>query len=133
MVYIPYNKVNTKDRDNHMSFEVEYYEDKNGEYPVEEFILSQEEKMQAKIFRMIALLEEYGNQLREPYSKELDDKIFELRIKQSSNITRILYFFVVGRKIILTNGFVKKQDKTPPGEIKLAKERRELYYKSKKE
>lgn len=116
-----------------MSFEVEYYEDKNGEYPVEEFILSQEEKMQAKIFRMIALLEEYGNQLREPYSKELDDKIFELRIKQSSNITRILYFFVVGRKIILTNGFVKKQDKTPPGEIKLAKERRELYYKSKKE
>ena len=89
--------------------------------------------MQAKIFRMITLLEEYGNQLREPYSKELDDKIFELRIKQSSNITRILYFFVVGRKIILTNGFVKKQDKTPPGEIKLAKERRELYYKSKKE
>lgn len=116
-----------------MNFEVEYYEDKNGEYPVEEFILSQEEKMQAKIFRMITLLEEYGNQLREPYSKELDDKIFELRIKQSSNITRILYFFVVGRKIILTNGFVKKQDKTPPGEIKLAKERRELYYKSKKE
>lgn len=116
-----------------MNFEVEYYEDQNGKYPVEEFILSQEEKMQAKIFRMITLLEEYGNQLREPYSKELDDKIFELRIKQSSNITRILYFFVVGRKIILTNGFVKKQDKTPPGEIKLAKERRELYYKSKKE
>lgn len=133
MVYIPYNIVNTKDRDNHMNFEVEYYEDQNGKYPVEEFILSQEEKMQAKIFRMITLLEEYGNQLREPYSKELDDKIFELRIKQSSNITRILYFFVVGRKIILTNGFVKKQDKTPPGEIKLAKERRELYYKSKKE
>lgn len=133
MVYMPYNIVNTKDKDNHMNFEVEYYEDQNGKYPVEEFILSQEEKMQAKIFRMITLLEEYGNQLREPYSKELDDKIFELRIKQSSNITRILYFFVVGRKIILTNGFVKKQDKTPPGEIKLAKERRELYYKSKKE
>lgn len=94
-----------------MNFEVEYYEDQNGKYPVEEFILSQEEKMQAKIFRMITLLEEYGNQLREPYSKELDDKIFELRIKQSSNITRILYFFVVGRKIILTNGFVKSRIK----------------------
>ena len=111
-----------------MNFEVEYFEDDNGKYPVEEFILSQEAKMQAKIFRMITLLEEYGNQLRDPYSKELEDKIFELRIKQSSNITRILYFFVVGKKIILTNGFVKKQDRTPPGEIKLAKERRKRYY-----
>ena len=35
-----------------------------------------------------------------------------------------LYFFYVGKKIIVTNGFVKKTQKTPPSEIKLAKERR---------
>ena len=83
--------------------------------------------MQAKIFRMLELLELKGNTLREPYSKELDDGIFELRIKQSSNITRILYFFVIGKKVILTNGFVKKTEKTPKREIALAKKRRKIY------
>ena len=54
----------------------------------------------------------------------LGDGIFELRCKLGSNITRALYFFYVGKKIIVTNGFVKKTQKTPPFEIKLAKERR---------
>ena len=76
---------------------------------------------------MLELLELRGNTLREPYSKELDNGIFELRIKQSSNITRILYFFVIGKKIILTNGFVKKTEKTPKREIDLAKSRRKIY------
>ena len=46
--------------------------------------------------------------LREPYSKHLDDGIFELRCKFGSDITRVLYFFYYEGKIILTNGFVKK-------------------------
>lgn len=113
-----------------MSFNVEYFQNRDGTYPVEDFILSQEYKMQAKIFRMIELLELNGNALREPYSKELEDGIFELRIKQSNNITRILYFFVVGKKIILTNGFVKKTEKTPKREIQLAKRYRKIYEES---
>ena len=32
--------------------------------------------------------------------------------------------FFIGKRAILTNGFVKKTQKTPPGEIRLAKERR---------
>ena len=113
-----------------MSFNVEYFQNRDGTYPVEDFILSQEYKMQAIIFRMIELLELNGNALREPYSKELEDGIFELRIKQSNNITRILYFFVVGKKIILTNGFVKKTEKTPKREIQLAKRCRKIYEES---
>lgn len=113
-----------------MSFNVEYFQNRDGTYPVEDFILSQEYKMQAKIFRMIELLELNGNALREPYSKELEDGIFELRIKQSNNITRSLYFFVVGKKIILTNGFVKKTEKTPKREIQLAKRCRKIYEES---
>lgn len=64
--------------------------------------------MRAKVFRTIELLEMKGNHLREPFSKHLVDGIFELRVKQGSNISRVLYFFVVGNKVILTNGFVKK-------------------------
>lgn len=88
--------------------------------------------MRAKLFRLIELLEVYGHELREPYSKILDDGIFELRAKQGSDISRILYFFVIGNKIVLTNGFVKKTQKTPLREIKLAKKFR-LEYEHRKE
>lgn len=110
-------------------FEVEYFEKEDGTYPAEEFILSQDVKMRAKLFRLLELLEAKGNTLREPYSKSLDDGIFEIRAKQGSNITRVLYFFYIGNKIILTNGFIKKSQKTPPSEIDLAKKYRAEYEK----
>lgn len=114
-------------------YEVEFFEKTDGTYPVEEFILSQDVKMRAKLFRLIELLESEGNELREPYSKHLDDGIFEIRAKQANNITRILYFFIVGRKIILTNGFVKKTQKTPAKEIDTAKKYRAEYALLRKE
>ena len=76
------------------------------------------------IRQVMELLEEKGTELREPYSAPLEDGIFELRCKLGSNITRALYFFYVGKRIVVTNGFIKKTQKTPPGEIKLAKDRR---------
>ena len=100
------------------------YEKENGEIPVEDFINGLDVKMRAKMYGLLSILQEKGNMLREPYSKHIDDGIFELRCKFGSNITRVLYFFYYEGKIILTNGFVKKTQKTPPDEIKLAKERR---------
>ena len=73
---------------------------------------------------MIDILEQYGNQLREPYSKSLDDGIFELRAKVGSDISRVLYFFYYEGRIILTNGFVKKIQKTPQNAIALSKKYR---------
>lgn len=102
-------------------FSVEYYETEDGARPAEEFILSQDKKMQAKLFASLELLELRGPELREPYSKSLGNGIFELRAKQGTDISRVLYFFVIGRTVILTNGFVKKSQKTPVREIERAK------------
>ena len=110
-----------------MMFEVIFYETEKGKKPVEEFLNSLDSKMRAKMISMMELLEEKGNQLREPYSKSLDDGIFELRAVQGNNITRALYFFCIGKTIVVTNGFVKKQQKTPTKEISLAKQRRVDY------
>ena len=110
-----------------MSYTVEYYETEDGSRPAEDFILSQDNKMQAKIFTALTFLESIGPQLREPYSKPLGDDIFEIRAKQGSDITRVLYFFVVGKTAILTNGFTKKTPKTPPREIEKAKRYRADY------
>ncbi|MBE5901579.1 MAG: type II toxin-antitoxin system RelE/ParE family toxin [Lachnospiraceae bacterium] len=105
-------------------FEVIAYEKENGESPVEDFINSLDIKMRVKVYGLLTILQERGNTLREPYSKHIDDGIFELRCKVGNNITRVLYFFYYEKKIILTNGFVKKTQKTPQSEIALAKERR---------
>lgn len=108
-----------------VDFELIAYERENGEVPVEEFLNSVNPKMRAKIYGLMGILQEKGNTLREPYSKHLEDGIFELRCKFGSDITRVLYFFYYERKIIMTNGFIKKTQKTPKKEIQIAKDRRE--------
>ena len=77
--------------------------------------------MECLPLRTIDLLEMNGPLLREPYSKPLENGIFELRTKQGSDITRVLYFFIVGKKAVLINGFIKKSQKTPKAEKELAK------------
>lgn len=108
-------------------FEVIFYEKENGEVPVEEFLLQLDKKMRAKLAGMIQILQEYGNTLREPYSKHLGDGIFEIRSKVGNDISRVLYFFYHDGKIILTNGFVKKSQKTPKAELERARRYRRNY------
>ena len=107
-----------------MIFEIEVYEKEDGKCPFNEFLNSLPPKLQAKLLRDLDLLEEYGNTLREPFSKHLEDGIFELRTKFASDIIRSLYFFFDGNAIVITHRFVKKQNKTPASEIKKAKEYR---------
>lgn len=99
-----------------MDFEIIFYDKSDGTEPVKEFLDSLNVKMRAKMVREIELLAVNGPELREPYSKAIGDGIFELRAKVGSDISRVLYFFFIGRKIILTNGFIKKSNRTPPGE-----------------
>ena len=108
-----------------MTFEVIAYEDVNGKIPVQKFLKKLNPKMRAKMYGMLVILQEKGNMLREPYSKYIEDGIFELRCKFGSDITRVMYFFFYyDRKIVLTNGFIKKTQKTPQEEIQIAKKRR---------
>ncbi len=102
-------------------YEIIFYDTAEGSCPIRKFLDSLEPKLLAKTLRSIDLLELYGPQLREPFSKNLGDGIFELRTKQGTDITRVLYFFIVGKKIVLTNGFVKKRQKAPKAELELAK------------
>ena len=113
-------------------FEIVLYQKQDGTQPVSEFIDSLNVKMQAKVLRSIGLLKQNGYELREPYTKTIQDGILELRIQQGNDIARILYFFVVGRKIVLTNGFIKKTQKTPQRDLDVAIKRyKELLRKSK--
>ena len=116
-------------------FKVLFYQKADGSEPVKQFLNSLDKKMRAKMVRTIEALQNNGNDLRESYSKHLDDGIFELRAKVGTDISRVLYFFFIGQRVILTNGFIKKTQKTPEKEINLAKkyrndflQREEQYY-----
>ena len=100
---------------------IEFYDTLDGKCPVKDFVRSLEPKMKAKVLRTIDLLEANGTTLRDPISSYIGDGIFELRVKQSSDISRVFYFFFVGNKAVLTNGFIKKTQKTPKREIELAR------------
>jgi len=113
------------------NFEVDYFRKENGECPVQDFLDSLDKKMRAKLLMGFALLEQNGPLLREPYSKPIGEGIYELRAQQGNNITRVLYFFFVGKRIVATNGFTKKTPKTPPSEKDLAKKYRAEYLKRK--
>ena len=113
-------------------FNIEYYELPDGTKPAKNFINNLDGKMRVKALGSIDILAKLGNTLREPYSKAIGNGLFELRIKFSSDITRIFYFFYVDNKIVVTNGFIKKTQKTPPNEIKLAIKYKEDYERRKK-
>ena len=64
--------------------------------------------MKSILYRTLAVLETDGNNIREPYSKFLGDDIYEVRVQQVNNIARVLYFFVVNKKISKNTKIIDK-------------------------
>ncbi len=97
-----------------------FYERENGEIPVQGFLDSLTRQQRTKAIHEIEILEQFGTALRMPHAKHIDGKLWELRIKTGSDISRIFYFIHVGDNIVLLHGFIKKTQKTPPTEIRKA-------------
>ena len=87
--------------------EIIFYEKTNGSKPAEEFINSLPKSEKKKVYHVIDMLSDRGGVLAMPYSRYLKEGIYELR----ANASRVLYFFVVGNSVVLTNGFTKKTQK----------------------
>ena len=62
-------------------------------------------------------------QVGEPHVKRIQAAIWEIRLKGKSGIARALYVTVTGQRVVVVRVFVKKTEKTPPHEIKLALQR----------
>lgn len=97
-----------------------FYEKEDGTIPVQKFLDKLPVKHHAKALRDIDVLEKYGTALTEPHVKHVKGKMWELRIKSASNISRVFYFISVGKNIVLLHGFVKKTQKIPKREIETA-------------
>ena len=88
---------------------------------VEAEFLAIPKDLQARLVRITDLIEAFGlENLGLPHVRHLQDKLWEIRGKGKSGISRALYVAVVGRRVVILRVFVKKTQKTPPSEIKLA-------------
>jgi phage-related protein len=77
--------------------------------------------MQARFLRLAERISQAGlESLSEPHVKHLQGKLWELRLTGRDGIARVLYVTAMGRRVIVVRAFVKKTQKTPPGEIDLA-------------
>lgn len=94
----------------------------------EEFFRNLPKKVQDKFIWTFELIEDI-ERVPETYFKHVDDGIYEIRVKFSSNIYRVFAFFDDDKLVIAINGFQKKTKKTPKNEIERAKQIRKEYEK----
>ncbi|WP_179401864.1 type II toxin-antitoxin system RelE/ParE family toxin [Burkholderia guangdongensis] len=73
--------------------------------------------------RLVALMQQYGADLRMPHSRAMGDGLFELRPRGREGIGRVFYCTLVGRRIVVLHSFVKKTQETPDDEMRIARKR----------
>ena len=66
------------------------------------------------------------------FVKYIRDGLYELRTEYNGNIYRVFFIFDKGKIVVLFNGFQKKTQKTPVGEITKALKIKEEYYEYKR-
>ncbi|MBU4142619.1 type II toxin-antitoxin system RelE/ParE family toxin [Patescibacteria group bacterium] len=114
-------------------YRIKYFSDPiTGRSPVRVYIKSLLPKDRAKVYKYIELLRASDGYLNEPYSKYIKDGVRELIVDFARNRHRIFYFIFIKKTIIMLHAFLKKTPKTPPNEIKRAKENRDLIIKNPK-
>ena len=80
--------------------------------------------LRASFERIAAMIQSAGlERMRDPYVKHLTGKLWEMRLKGRDGIARSIYVTASGRRVVVLRTFVKKTEKTPPRELKLALDR----------
>lgn len=108
-----------------MEFKISFYTDDEGDSPIEKFLDGLELKDRLLFNQTLKGFEKLKNRVyhKEPLSKYLESGLWELRIRSGTNILRVIYTFKKGQIIILLHIFVKKQQKTPQGDLEIARKR----------
>lgn len=100
------------------SFTVEFYNPK-----VRDEILAWPPGVAASFVRVAGEMTSSGPNLGLPYTRAFGDGLFEIRARGSEGIGRAFFCTLVGRRIMVLHGFIKKTQHTPQAELKLARKR----------
>ncbi len=77
--------------------------------------------MRARLVRISELIESVGlPNVKEPHVRHIREQLWEIRLKGKAGIARALYVTAREQRVVILRVFIKKTEKTPPGEIELA-------------
>lgn len=80
--------------------------------------------MRARFLWISRLIADKGfPQVSLPHVRHLDGRLYEMRMSGRDGIARAIYVTARGERVIVVRVFVKKTQKTPASELKLAGER----------
>lgn len=77
----------------------------------------------ARFVRYADRIEIHGPNLGMPHTRPMGDGLFELRLKAAEGIARVFFCTVAERQVVVLHQFVKKSEKTPKRELKIAQDR----------
>jgi phage-related protein len=100
---------------------VVFYRTGAGAEPVREWLKSMT-RPQRKVIGEDIKTAQFGWPLGMPLIRKLEPRLWEVRSTVSNGIARVI-FTVDGQTMILLHGFIKKQQKTPRGELQTARQR----------
>lgn len=101
-----------------MPWSVEYFSPE-----VEQAILELPDGLLSRYLRLTDLMLDFGSNLGMPHTRAIDSGLFELRVKSKEGVARVFYCTKIGKRIIMLHMFIKKTQKTPKKELKIALER----------
>ena len=90
---------------------------------VQEDIMNLPVTLQARYIGLTDRMIEYGPNLGLPHTDAFGGGLFELRLKGAEGIARVFFCTMIGQEIVMLHSFIKKTQKTPEKELKLAKQR----------
>lgn len=99
-----------------MNYTISYYSS-----DVLEQIFNLPISLQARYIALTQRMIEYGPHLGLPHTDSFGGGLFELRLKGTEGIARVFFCTLVDREIVMLHSFIKKSQKTPDRELKLAK------------
>ena len=96
---------------------------------VQEEIMNLPVTLQARFIGLTDRMMEHGPNLGLPHTDAFGGGLFELRLKGAEGIARVFFCLIVKQQIVMLHSFMKKTQKTPDKELKLAKQRMKEFKK----
>lgn len=106
---------------------VVFYKDQTGKNPIKDFLDSLTEVQRAKIIKVFKLYQDFGLTILIPHTKHLTGTpLWEIKIRGTDSF-RIIYVAYTKYSILVLHGFIKKKQKAPSKELKLALKRLKIW------
>ena len=101
-----------------MDWEILYYNEN-----VQELINDWPVGIRAFYARVTERMDIFGPNLGMPFTRSMGKGLFEIRAKGKEGIGRAFFCTIVDRRIVILHAYIKKSQKTPQKELKIARRR----------